>query len=998
MSGWRQQRQMYDDSGAEQRLNQIRPADREIRIDPTGWESHRSLAGVPQIVVGGPGTGKTQFLCDRISNAIDLGTVAPDEVLVLTFSRSGTNDIRARLLESLGKGSHRVNIATYHGIAMRIVESHATDLGWTSPPTVLAGVEQEHFIADLLGDEPDGVWHPAFTPILRTPQMAAEVTDFILRCHEHLLDPSDVAAREREQWRGLPAFFDRYLRHQVKTSRTDYGRILADAIRAVETWPDVAAPYKLIVADEYQDTSPAQARLLLGLAADTLDLVVAADPYQSIYSFRGTDLYNVFDFPEATESALGVRAERLVLTTSFRVPEEILSSAVSVTARELPGGAGKVLSTRTGGSVSAHVFPIESQEADWIASDIEHVHLKDGVPLERIAVFVRSATTFTQELTRALERRSVPHTFEESRLADEPIIRFALDIVVAATSVDDPDTAIRRVLQSPLVGVSAGAMAGMDLRHTNGEEWADIIAGSVTHGGPLASLLSDSGWADAERAPVGLWHVWASLPQMAAVATDPFLVDDLRAWSAFAQALERLDERSPNATLLDYEQMVGQSDFEAAPLFDFRTEQDHGVTVATLHRSKGTNFDVVYIAQAVEGALPDLRTTDSILGARHLNPHVPDGSADYRAFRLDEERRLAYTAMTRASARVVWTATVTDTIEGPVPSRFLPLVASVTPPSHDTVPLTPRSFEAALRREIDDPLSSDVDRLAAISILANGPDHGLGDPLERYGAKERGSDDAVVPRELRMSPSQANSYEECPRKYAVDRYLMTQSEQTDHMRFGSLIHKVLEEAESEAFEAGRNRATAEDAVAWLERIWESSGFGDDAVGRAWWRRAVKMLNDTYRLWPSSAQAIGFETPLHLTVADTPWFGLADRIEAKGGKVQVVDYKTGSPVTRAVAADSIQLGYYVMAAAENSAIGAHGTVTGAEFWYPKVLTKQAIATRDFDMDNLGGVKKRMGEITAAIRAERFEPAPGPQCSSCHVELICPARAAGGEAFQ
>jgi superfamily I DNA/RNA helicase/CRISPR/Cas system-associated exonuclease Cas4 (RecB family) len=952
---------------------------------------------VPQIVVGGPGTGKTQFLCDRITHAIDSGAVSPDEVLVLTFSRSGANDIRSRLLESLGRVSYRVNIATYHGIAMRIVESHAIDLGWTSPPTVLAGVEQEHFVADLLRDEPDGAWHAAFTPILATQQMAAEVTDFILRCHEHLLDPSDIASRKREQWRGLPEFFDRYLDRQIETSRTDYGRILADAIRAVKISPDVAAPYKLIVADEYQDTSPAQAQLLLGLALNTLELVVAADPYQSIYSFRGTDLYNVFDFPEATEAALGVRAERLVLTTSFRVPKEILSSAVSVTARELPGGAGKVLSTRTGGSVSAHVFPLESQEAEWIASDIERVHLKDGVPLERIAIFVRSTTAFTDELTGALERRNTPHTFEESRLADEPIIRFARDIVVAATSDDDSDAALRRVLQSPFVGVSAGAMAGMDRRHTSGENWVDIVAGSVVDGEPLAALLSDARWADSERAPAGLWHIWASLPQMAVVATDPSHVDDLRAWAAFAQAIERLDERSPDATLLDHEQMVGQSDFEAAPLFDFRAEDDHGVTIATLHRSKGTSFDVVYIAQAIEGALPDLRTTDSILGARHLNPHVPDESAAYRTFRLDEERRLAYTAMTRASAKVVWTATATDAVEGPIPSRFLPLVASVTPSSHDTVPLTPRSFEAALRRELDNPLSPDVDRLAAIAVLADGPRHGLGDPLERYGSMERGSDDAIVPHELRMSPSQANAYEECPRKYAVDRYLMTQSEQTDYMRFGSLIHKVLEEAEREAFEAGRERATAQDADVWLERIWDVSGFGDDAVGRAWWRRAVKMLADTYRLWPSSARSIGFETALHLTIDGTPWFGLADRIEAKGSDVFIVDYKTGSPVTKAAAAESIQLGYYAMAAADDPAITAHGTIAGAEFWYPKVLNKQAIGTRDFDMDNLGTVKARMVEITSAIRAEQFEPTPGPQCTSCHVELVCPARAAGAEPF-
>jgi superfamily I DNA/RNA helicase/RecB family exonuclease len=988
---------MSNDLGREERVIPGRQANREIRIDPVEWEAHLALAGVPQIVVGGPGTGKTQFLCERIFNAIDTGTVAPDEVLVLTFSRPGANDIRSRLFELLGKNSYRVNVSTYHGIAMRIGEAHATDLGWTSPPTVLAGVEQEHFVAELLRDESHNDWHTAFKPILDTQQMAAEVTDFILRCHEHLLDSSDIRAHGRDQWRGLPEFFDRYLERQIETGRTDYGRILSDAIRAVETWPDVQAPYKLVVADEYQDTSPAQARLLLGLAANTLDLVVGADPYQSIYSFRGTDLYNVFDFPEATAVALGARAERLVLTTSFRVPEEILSSAVSVTARELPGGAGRVLSTRTGGSVSAHVFSLESHEADWIASDMEHVHLRDGVPLERIAVFVRSTTAFTEDLARALERRDIPHTFEESRLADEPIIRFVRDLVVAATSREQSDSALRRVLQGPFIGVSAGAMAGMDIRHADGQTWTDIVASSVPDGGPLADLLSDGAWADSERAPIGLWRIWESLPQIRELALDATRTDDLRAWTAFAQALERLEERSPHATLLDHEQIVGESDFEAAPLFEFRTERDHGITITTLHRSKGTSFDVVYIAQAVEGALPDLRTTDSILGSRHLNPHVPDDAGAYRSFRLDEERRLAYTAMTRASAKVVWTATISDAVEGPVPSRFLPLVASVTQSSHDTAPLTPRSFEAALRRTLNDPLSNDVDRLAAVSVLARGTTHGLGDPLERYGAMVRGRDDEIVPQKLRMSPSQANAYEDCPRKYAVDRYLMTQSEQTDYMHFGSLIHKVLEEAEREAFDSGQERATAKEAVAWLDRVWNTFGFGDDAVGMAWRRRAETMLVDTYRLWPSSAHPIGFETPLRLTIDGTPWFGLADRIEAKGSDVFIVDYKTGSPVTKAVAAESIQLGYYAMAAAQDPAITAHGTVAGAEFWYPKVVNKHAIGTRDFDMANLEAVKERMVGVTAAIRAEHFEPTPGPQCSSCQVALVCPARATGEEAF-
>lgn len=973
------------------------PLVEESRIDPEDWESYRPMQGRPQIVVGGPGTGKTQFLCERVIDAVTTEAATPDQVIMLTFSRQGANDIRSRLFEALGGDSYRVNVSTYHSLGMRLVESHALGLGWTSPPSVLAGAEQEQFIARLLLTEDEAAWHPAFRPILQTQQMAAEVTDFILRCHEHLLEPGDVAAQDRVQWRGIPEFFKRYLHAQVSEGRTDYGRILADAVRAVETWPEIAAPYTLVAADEYQDTSPAQARLLLGLAANTPDLVVAADPYQSIYSFRGTDLYNVFDFPNATLDALGTRAQRLVLTTSHRVPREILSSAVAVTARELPGGAGKVLSTRSGGSVSAHIFPHEAHEAAWIAEDIERVHLSEGVPLERMAVFIRSTMPFTDELIRALDRVDLPHTYEESRLADEPIVRFVRDLVTAATSQDDDAGALRRVLQSPYVGVPAGTMIAMDARHANGDSWSEIVASAVENGQPLADLLLDPSWATTLSAPAGLWHLWVALPQVARLVDDATHSGDLRAWSAFAQALERLAERSPDATLLDHEQLVGHSDFEADPLFDFRTQAKRGVTVTTLHRSKGTDFDVVYIAHAVEGALPDLRTTDSILGSRHLNPHLPTDAVEYRSFRLDEERRLAYTAMTRASAKVVWTATSTESVDGPMASRFLPLVAPVSASTHDTTPLTPRSFEAALRKSLKDPLALDADRLAAAEVLARGPDIGLADPLTRYGSQEVGADGRLVPIDLRMSPSQAGSFTNCPRRYAVERYLMTQSDETDYMRFGSLIHKVLEEAERQAFSDGRDRATAEEAIGWLDRIWEESGFGGDSVGMAWRRRAVKMLRDMYRLWPSSALPVGFETPLSLVVDDTPWFGRADRIEAKDRGVLIVDYKTGKEVTKDEAAESIQLGYYAMAAAHDPDIVEHGDVVGAEFWYPKTLNKNSIATRQFDMENLDSVRETMIEITGAIRSEEFQPTPGPKCSSCPVELVCPARSAGAEAF-
>jgi superfamily I DNA/RNA helicase/RecB family exonuclease len=972
----------------------------EARLGPDEWPDHTAPVGRPQIVVGGPGTGKTQFLTARVASAVIERGIAPDEIVVLGFSRSGVGDLRARLVEALGPPAHRVNVATYHALAMRIVEAHATGLGWDRAPTVLTAAEQEHFVARLLEEEPRTAWPAGYRRLLDSPIMAGEVTDFILRCHEQLLDAEDLAAVADARFVAMSGFLARYNERLTATHRTDYGRSLTDAVTALRTWPQIAAPYRLVVADEYQDSSPAQAEMLFLLAATGRDLTVAADPYQSIYSFRGSDIANVFSFPHDAERRLGVEADRIVLTTSYRVPSAILDAAVGVTARELPGGAGKVLSTRSGGSVAAHTFTTTSEEAEWVASDIERVHLLDGVPLERIAVFTRSNTDFGIDLASALERRSITHSFTESRLADEPAVRLVHDLVLAAGGGDHADLAIVRVLTSRFVALPYGTVNDMARRATEGTPWPRLITERVHHGAPLAALLEDPTWAFDAPAPAGLWHVWSTLPQLADVALDASYIEDRRAWSAFDQVLTRIVERSPGTTLADHSELVRDARYEADPLFSFHAVDHGGVTVSTLHGAKGTEFDVVYIANAVEGALPDLRARDSLLGARLLSPHLPTDTNDYVAFRLDEERRLAYTAMTRATSRVVWTATSNDSEHtGSQPSRFLSLVAPITSPRRNAEPLTPRSFEAALRRTARDPTAPAIERLAAIEVLAGGPSVGLSNPLERYGSLDAGPDDQIIPAPLRLSPSQATAYATCPRRYAIDRFLRTREISNEHMRFGTLIHNVLEQAEKAALGDGRARSTRGEAQDHLDALWDEAGFGDDAVGRSWRARAETTLDTLYDLWPVSGPPVALEHDLAMRISGVEWFGRADRIERRGDTLHVVDYKTsGQAVKVQDASESLQLGYYLLAARQDSSLSHHGEVAGAEFWYPRAKPrKTSITTRSFDASLLPSVTARLEEITTSIAAEAFEPTLGPHCSDCDVSLVCPARPEGKEAF-
>lgn len=971
----------------------------EERVAPDQWDAVLPAGDRPQIVVGGPGTGKTEFLVRRVARAVESGT-DPASIIMLTFSRRAANDLRSRLFAAVGSASFQINVSTYHSLANRIVEADASARG-DEPPTVLTGPEHEAFVLRLLRETDPSVFHESYRGIAHTPAMAAELTDFILRMREQRMTTPDLARSAVPEWAGIASFVDRYDTALIEENRIDYGTLLDRAAEISSS--NTPSHYTLVLADEYQDTAPVQAAMLFSLAVESNALTVAGDPYQSIFSFRGSDLRNVLDFPEACERVLGLPADRIVLTTSFRVPPEILEAAVDMTGRELPGAAGKVQSLAGTGHVDAHVFHNLDAEVEWLASDIEKVHLTDGVPLDRIAVFSRSAGDFPRRVAAALERRSIPHGLTDEQLEDQPVVRF-FDDLVAATQITDAAAIeshdlMRSLLLGPFVGATPGAVNDIAHQVDGGKSWPDAIAASPMDLQPVEALLRSRDWATGMPAIDGLWFVWDRLPRLRQIATDDELVADRRAWSAFAQAVERFGDRMPTATLVDRFEILEASDLEADALFSFRTDQNGGVTIATLHRAKGTEFDVVYIANAVEGLLPDLRSRDSILRTRLLNPQLPEDPAEYVQFRLSEERRLAYTAMTRATRRVVWTATKFDSSsEQSQPSRFLRQVSQITTPSTSGRPLTRRGYEAHLRRLLRDRDADPVERISALSVLAEAPRHGLTDQFTRYGTLAHGSDTGFVPDDHRFSPSQATIYDQCPRRYVLDRFATCKESDSPYLRIGLFVHDVLERAERAAISRGLNHATKEDALSLLEDSWEGSGFGDDRVGLAWKDRATTIVEQLYDNWPSTAEVVAVEQEVEVQLDGKTWTGKIDRIERSETGIRIVDYKTSKNAAKiADVASSIQLAFYCLAATEDQELAAMGPVEAAELWYPAALLRSGITRRSFEMTNLEDRVNRMIEVADGVLGEQFPAVVSKDCDRCDFRSVCPAQLDGQEAF-
>lgn len=973
----------------------------EFHIDPDSWDDVIGDTDGPQLVVGGPGSGKTEFLVRRAHHLVDTG-VSPDQIALLSFSRRGAADLRRRVERELDRSYTRIPASTFHSLALHIVEAHGGEGDWPATPTPLTGPEQVALVAEVLAGESPADWPKPFQPLLATPPFAAEVTDFCLRAAERLIGPDELEAFGRADWRGLPGFMRRYRRALVDRGRIDYGSLQTEAVLLLAK-PSVAealaASVRYVLVDEYQDTTVAQAAMLDGLVAGHGNITAAGDPYQSVYSFRGAEVSNVADFPTRFGDVGDEGPRRIVLTTSLRVPRQILEAAVRVTAGVgLPGAAGPVKSAPGDGSIETYRFDQQSHEAEWIASEIQRAHLHGRIPYRRMAVLVRSKVGLMPELSRALHRRRIPHDTPGSRLIEHPAVRPVVDLVGAATTRGpERSAALRRVLLGSLVGITLSAARELERRALRGEEWPEILSGGGPALAEVGGLLDDTTWATTAPAAEGFWHVWTTIGGFADLVARAGATEGRAALASFGQALERLGERDPRATLADYLRVAAAEDFEAQPLLELGVTDADRVTLTTLHQAKGLEFDVVFIADAREGVLPDLRARDSILGARHLSPHHGGDDTAYARFRLQEEMRLVYTAMCRARVRVVWTCTSmsVDDRGGP-PSRLLPLVAGASmeeaarPPDTADEPATPLEAEAWLRRALRDPGTPAAERLAALAALTFEAPWQPRPASSFSGILPRGPDRGLLPSAPTLSPTQAEAYATCPRRYAFERPLSIGARGSPYMEIGSLIHAVLERVESDAAAAGSDHGTAEEALRALDEAFDPASFGGEPWATGWKGRAVRILSHLYENWPGGGPAVGLEQAVSRDIDGIQWRGRIDRIERRSDGVHVVDYKTGTRVpTLSEAGSSLQLGFYVSALDDPE-------VSGAEFWFP--ATKAASVTvRRFDMDRLDEVDTTLRAVQQGILAEDWTPTPGAHCERCEVRIVCPVWPEGAEAY-
>ena len=705
---------------------------RESVTPPFLDESQQAVVdhpGGPLLVLAGPGTGKTTTLIEAVVDRINNRGLAPEQVLVLTFSRKAADELKSRIATRLGRTTATAPAMTFHSFCYALVREFQGPEAYANPLRLLSAPEQDAMIQELVNGTVASSWPKGLGPALRTRGFSSELQAIMARARSLGMDAVDVsesaALAKRDDWLAAARFFREYSEVSALTNSIDYSDLVFQALKIAETpeHQDVLRKrFRLVVVDEYQDTDPLQVQLLQAIAGDGHDLIAVGDPDQSIYAFRGADVRGILDFPRDFATS-GGPAPIKALGSTRRFGSNILAASRAIISKVGVSGhldhqafenfRNITSVAEVAGEVIVQTFATPAAEVEHLALLLRDAHIRQGMPWGDMAVLVRSGRASLPRLQRALNAAGVPVEVagDEVPLAAEPAVRALLGALRVAESISQGrpiglDQA-EAVLTGPLCQVDAPALRrlGRALRmavKAAGEApraSAALLAESLSDpvslrmgGHPddattkaakrvhdLATLLHKAAEHINDRvAPEQvLWTLWSGTDWSKRLRSEfesggdsaGRADQDLDALCALFSRAARAEEQQQRQTISAFVTELEAQQIPADTLAD-RGARGAAVRLMTAHRSKGLEWPLVVVAGVQDGAWPDIRYRGTLFQSDRLTP-AGQGHPSSAAALLAEERRLFYVACTRASRRLVVTAVESSSESGEQPSRFL---------------------------------------------------------------------------------------------------------------------------------------------------------------------------------------------------------------------------------------------------------------------------------------------------------------------------------------
>ncbi len=611
----------------------------------------------PLVVFAGAGSGKTRVITHRIAHLLAERDVPPWSILAVTFTNKAAGEMRERLEALVGGDARKLWVGTFHAICARLLRLHADRIGIRRDFTIYDDADQQAMLKRVLKEL--GVDEKRYPP--------KGVAGRINRAKQEVEVPDDLDERDPST-KLVKQIYARYEQRMEAAGALDFGDLIHRFVLALERdaglRDELARKFRYVLVDEFQDTNHAQLRLVQALAGVHRNLCVVGDDDQSIYRWRGADRRNILDFRRSFPDATVIKLEQ-----NYRSTQRILRAAHAVIRKNLDREPKELWTENPEGAPVVVAYASdELDEARLVVRGVAELR-SQGHALTDMAVFYRIHAQ-SRVLEEALRVANVPYrVVGGQRFYERAEIKDVLAYLRVVHNPDD-DVSLLRILNVPARGIGKTTEEKLLLRASSlgGGVWAAIetIAGEEGAG--------DLG-AAATKKLAAFRDLVASLRAMLAdgegVGEIALAVLDR---TGYAELLRAEDTAEAEARLQNLKELVGSiQDYERTAeepslagylegvTLDAGAEEDAGkdrLTLMTVHAAKGLEFRTVMVTGMEEKMFP----------FRGLELY--DDPEE-----LEEERRLAYVAMTRARERLVLSWAGRRTIFGQervgIPSRFV---------------------------------------------------------------------------------------------------------------------------------------------------------------------------------------------------------------------------------------------------------------------------------------------------------------------------------------
>ncbi len=601
----------------------------------------------PLLILAGAGSGKTRVLTHRTAYLIEECGVNPYNIMAITFTNKAAGEMRERIDQMVGHGSESIWVCTFHSTCVRILRRYIDRLGFGTNFTIYDSDDQKTLMKDICKRlEID-------TKMYKEKMFLSAISS----AKDELIDPIEFETRAAGDYvkRKQAQVYREYQQALKQNNALDFDDLIMKTVELFKLDKEVLASYqdrfRYIMVDEYQDTNTAQFELIRLLALKYQNLCVVGDDDQSIYKFRGANIYNILNFEHHFPDATVIKLEQ-----NYRSTQNILDAANAVIANN-QGRKEKRLWTDNGAGdkITFEQLDTAAEEADFVARDIARRVRKGEYQYKDCAILYR-----TNAQSRLFEERFITANIPYKIFGGVNFYarKEVKDLLAYLKTIDNgqDDLAVRRIINIPKRGIGAASINKVALYAQEQEiSFYDALC--------VAEQVPGLGKAAAKIRPFVLFI--QSMKAKAKLLSVTDLLQEVIETTGYVRELEAEGTDEAEARIENIDELISKAvdyaEGEEAPTLngflenvalvadiDSFDENSDYVVLMTLHSAKGLEFPNVYLAGLEDGLFPSYMSITS----------------DNSQAEIEEERRLAYVGITRAKKNLTITSARVRMVRG----------------------------------------------------------------------------------------------------------------------------------------------------------------------------------------------------------------------------------------------------------------------------------------------------------------------------------------------